>query len=158
MGNAAYYWRNRAKILTRQRAYQKRRYAKRTGKLYKATLSPEAWERKLAKGKKHWRKYSRRIRLEVLSHYGGAKCFCCAEANDRFLTLDHSRNDGAKWRKRMARAHRQNQLGKRYLQGVNFYLWLRRRKFPQNLGLRVACYNCNLGRSRNDGVCPHNSP
>ncbi len=24
-----------------------------------------------------------------------------------------------------------------------------------NLGLRVLCYNCNLGRQNNGGTCPH---
>ena len=44
-------------------------------------------------------------------------------------------------------------------QGTNYYVRLMlmplvefRRRF------QILCYNCNLGRSRNGGVCPHKQP
>jgi hypothetical protein len=32
-------------------------------------------------------------------------------------------------------------------------LWLKRNNFPS--GYRVLCMNCNHGRKRNGGICPH---
>ena len=34
-----------------------------------------------------------------------------------------------------------------------FYLWLKRNNFPP--GYQVLCWNCNCGRSINNGICPH---
>ena len=124
-----------------RRAYQHRYYL-------------ENREAKLARNKIDWLRYARQARLDALDHYGGRLCVCCGETNPLFLTLDHKNNDGGEWRKQMAKADGQNQQGKRYLQGTNFYIWLRKNNYPE-LGLQVACYNCNLGRARNRGVCPH---
>jgi hypothetical protein len=37
--------------------------------------------------------------------------------------------------------------------GNSFYMWLIRRGFP--VGFQVLCFNCNIGRSMNGGICPH---
>jgi len=132
---------------------QKLLYWRKRNKAWYATHRAE----KLARNKRDWKAYSSRIRAEALEHYGGAICVCCGETNPLFLTLDHKNNDGGKWRIAMANAAHQHQMGKRFLQGSNFYLWLRRNKWP-DMGLQVACYNCNLGRTRNKGICPHITP
>lgn len=88
------------------------------------------------------KEYFNRCRLEVLIHYGGnpPKCACCDESNVKFLTIDHINGGGAKQRK---------QVGG----GFNFYRWLIRNNFPE--GYQVLCFNCNCGRAKNNGVCPH---
>lgn len=86
------------------------------------------------------------IRLEVFEHYGGARCACCGEHLIMFLSLDHIENDGAAQR-RMLREQKVSQTG------TNFYTWLRKRGFPP--GFQVLCMNCNFGKHRNGGICPH---
>ncbi len=77
----------------------------------------------------------------VFKHYGGYICSCCGETRKPFLTIDHINNDGYK--------HRQ-ELGSG---GSRLYTWLWTNKLPP--GFRVMCCNCNFGRFRNNGVCPH---
>lgn len=81
-------------------------------------------------------------RIEVLSHYSGGKpkCKCCGERTDQFLTLDHINNDGNIQRR---------ELGQR----KPMYRRLRRLGFPA--GYQVLCWNCNCGRAKNGGICPH---
>lgn len=83
--------------------------------------------------------YRRGIRKEVIEGYGG-KCTCCGEANLGFLSLDHVNNDG--------KAHRE-EVGA----AIQTVFWARKNGYPNNL--TVLCYNCNLGRQFNGGVCPH---
>jgi hypothetical protein len=70
----------------------------------------------------------------------GIKCACCGESNRAFLTLDHVNNDGKEdrakasgWATIYRRAIREQDKSK----------------------YQILCYNCNLGKSRNGGVCPH---
>lgn len=79
------------------------------------------------------------IFLEVIDAYGGAKCVCCGENNIKFLTIDHVDGGGNEHRR---------QIG-----SPNIYGWLRRNNYPK--GFQVLCYNCNCGRARNGGICPH---
>lgn len=83
-----------------------------------------------------------RLRDEALGAYG-KQCACCGESEERFLTFDHINNDGAK--------HRREVFGGR--NGGNMLEWLRRNKYPP--GFQTLCYNCNCGRYRNGGICPH---
>lgn len=82
-----------------------------------------------------------KTRREVYAAYGG-KCACCGEATEAFLSIDHVNNDGAKMRR--AGIHRA---------GAQFYQWLRLQGFPE--GFQLLCMNCNVGKHRNGGVCPH---
>lgn len=72
----------------------------------------------------------------VLAAYGGA-CACCGEAAEEFLTVDHvdGREPGDRRR------------------GGDLYAWLIANDFPD--GFRLLCWNCNCGRERNGGICPH---
>ncbi len=79
---------------------------------------------------------------KVFSHYGEF-CICCNENNRIFLTIDHMENNGHEHRKEI----RGNGLGH------NFYLWLIRNNFPNEF--QTLCRNCNWGKFRNYGVCPH---
>ena len=84
-------------------------------------------------------RYARKLRRAAFDAYGGPVCACCGEDQELFLTIDHVNGDGA--------AHRR-ELGKRVIYG-----WLKEHGYPE--GFRVLCQNCNAGRWRNGGVCPH---
>lgn len=85
------------------------------------------------------------LREQVFSAYGGHKCSCCGETEPLFLSIDHIDNDGAEMRRK----------GVHSRGGTQFYQWLRKNGFPD--GFQVLCMNCNLGKHRNGGVCPHKS-
>jgi len=75
--------------------------------------------------------YAKKARLklrEVIFNHYGMRCVGCPE--DRFLclTIDHINDDGSKHRKETG-------------SGVNFYRWLKKKKFPP--GFQVLCHNCN---------------
>ena len=77
------------------------------------------------------------LRLTVIVGLGG-KCECCGEIEEKFLTLDHRNNDGYKDKRPSITILRQ----------------LVRDGFPRDV-LRLLCFNCNCGRAKNNGVCPH---
>lgn len=79
------------------------------------------------------------IKDEVFAQYGGYECSCCGESVKEFLTLDHINNDGSKHRKT--------------IRGSAIYNWAKQNNFPPIF--QVLCFNCNCGRARNGGVCPH---
>lgn len=85
------------------------------------------------------RSRSARMRDAVFSHYGKA-CTCCGTSHLAFLTIDHIHDDGAQHRKEVG-------------SGSRLYEWLVKNNFPE--GFRTLCYNCNSGRYRNGGICPH---
>lgn len=82
-----------------------------------------------------------KLRKEVHGAYGD-KCQCCGEQNTKFLTLDHINNDGASHRKTLTSNG-----------GAALLRWAIKNNYPHSL--QLLCYNCNCGRFRNDGVCPH---
>lgn len=83
----------------------------------------------------------RRLRQEVLSHYGGdpPRCECCGEGRFEFLSIDHIGGGG--------NAHRKAEGS-----GQMVYRDLKRRGYPP--GFRVLCHNCNQAFGYN-GYCPH---
>ena len=82
--------------------------------------------------------YKERLYAEVRKAYGN-ECACCKETHPMFLTLDHINNDGAQHR---------NHNG-----ATKMYAWAKRNSFPNTL--QLLCWNCNCGRYRNGGICPH---
>jgi hypothetical protein len=92
-----------------------------------------------------YQKYSRGLRSSAWDAYGGPKCNCCGETEEMFLTIDHVDNDGANHRREIEAKD----------QASKFYLWLRRAGYPA--GFQVLCQNCNVGKWRNGGTCPHES-
>lgn len=80
-----------------------------------------------------------RLRSQVIRKYG-AVCSCCGERQFLFLTLDHVRNDG--WAER--RVYSPGELLRRVL-----------REPIDRTRYAVLCFNCNYGKARNRGVCPH---
>jgi len=100
------------------------------------------------KDREYNRKVRHRITREVLTHYGGdpPKCVCCGESNIFFLSIDHINNNGAE--------HRKQIFGKyKFTGGPAFYYWLKKNNYPEEY--QVLCFNCNQGKLRNKGICPH---
>lgn len=89
------------------------------------------------------RKRNQELRETVVKAYGG-KCVCCGEKNPLFLTLDHVNNDGGQMRKKV---HTSSSTG--------LYMWAIKNNYPP--ALQCLCMNCNWGKARNNGVCPHAS-
>jgi len=79
-----------------------------------------------------------RARQAVLDHYGRF-CACCKETEEMFLTIDHIDDSGAEHRREMKTS--------------TTAIWLKQNNFPP--GFQILCINCNQGRYRNGGICPH---
>lgn len=110
-----------------------------------AGLCPECGRDKPKQGKKRcshcyigYRKRMHKIKKIVFEHYGGFKCACCGEPNRFFLTIDHIQGGGNKHRKKWK---------------TQLVTWLYYHGLPD--GYQVLCFNCNSGRARCGGVCPH---
>lgn len=89
-------------------------------------------------------KSNKKLKKETINAYGG-KCKCCGEDQLLFLTIEHSKHDGA--------AHRKKFGGRG---GDRIYRDLKKRGFPKDLGIEVLCWNCQRSSfMRQD--CPHNS-
>lgn len=76
-------------------------------------------------------------RMEMLKKYGMV-CSCCGESDIRFLTIDHISGGG-----------RQDYKNN----GTHIAFRLRKQGWPN--GYQTLCYNCNCGRAKNRGICPH---
>lgn len=89
------------------------------------------------------RRYNQRLRDECFAGYGG-RCACppCGETNPLFLTLDHVNRNGAEEKRKLG--HTSNLQTYRHAIDLGF---------PDDY--QLLCFNCNCGRERNDGVCPH---
>jgi len=90
------------------------------------------------------KQYRLLVKYEVIEKYGG-KCNCCGETQILFLTIDHVNNDGYQDRKEL--------YGVKNPATMSWYLKLRRECIREDL--QVLCFNCNLGKSINNGMCPH---
>lgn len=109
--------------------------------------------RKSGKGKLSYRRYRKKLRMDVLTHYGGnpPRCSCCGENEIRFLTIDHVHGDGKEQKKTIGITGRSGH-------GDRFYRWLRQNDYP-DIGLQVMCYNCNCSKGDNDKrFCPVHHP
>jgi hypothetical protein len=80
------------------------------------------------------------LKAQVFAHYG-AFCACCGETEPLFLTVDHVNNDGAKDREKNGSA------------SGAFYDRIIKEGFPNTY--QILCRNCNWGKHRNGGICPH---
>lgn len=95
------------------------------------------------KHRQHCLTYYYRQQDKAIMAYGGYKCACCGETEPLFLSLDHIENDGSSHRKSIGT-----------LGGAKLYKWLEQNNYPP--GFQVLCANCNHGKYRNKGICPHN--
>jgi hypothetical protein len=129
-------WReaNRSKDREHKREHRNRKIANGTPEEVAALRAAES-----AKTKRN----QDRCRDQVYNAYGGYRCNCCNETERMFLSIDHMDNNGAEERK----------SGKYNGGGSAFYNWLRKNNFP--VGYQVLCMNCQVGKHKNGGVCPH---
>lgn len=106
-------------------------------------LGRRTWaDRRDKPGATEARARARKIRMDkkrelVYDHYGRS-CACCGEFRKQFLTIDHIARDGSHHRKTF--------------HGL-ICDWLVRNGYPD--GFQILCFNCNCGRERNNGTCPH---
>lgn len=95
---------------------------------------------------KRWLKDKENLLRQIREAYGN-KCNCCGETNPLFLTIDHINNDGYKIRPRNRKGDYQQEFSGTY------YKQIVRANFPDSL--QLLCWNCNCGKARNKGICPH---
>ena len=79
-----------------------------------------------------------RLRATLISGYG-SKCACCGETQPLFLEIDHVNGGGSK------------DFKENY--SATVYRRIVKEGFPTEY--QLLCANCNKGRFRNGGVCPH---
>lgn len=121
----------------------------------KLAADPERTERYKAKNRAYSKsnknprkKYKAKLLRQIFEHYG-RECACCGETDPLFLTIDHINNDGAAHRREMGYKN-----GYRYtLASTDLHCWIRANGFPDTF--QVLCFNCNCGKARNHGICPH---
>lgn len=78
--------------------------------------------------------------VEILDHYGW-RCNCCGEREPFFLSVDHVHGGGNEHREEARKE-------------VNeWYKVVVAEGFPDTY--QVLCFNCNLGKNRFGGTCPH---
>ena len=84
-------------------------------------------------------RYRLQLKYDFLLHFG-CICSCCGETDFRLLTLDHIKNDG--------NVHREQFNEQQILSQA------RKENYPKDK-YQVLCFNCNCGKSSNNGICPH---
>jgi len=98
-------------------------------------------------------------KAKFLEMYGYV-CACCGEANPRFLTLDHVRNDGKESRESVVlytisrEGRTSSPIPRLKTKHTVAFLKDAISKYQPEV-YQVLCYNCNFGRAHNDGICPH---
>lgn len=128
-----YYQKNRTHLREKEKERGKRR---RLNQDYIAT------ERK--RGREIWAN----LRHEAIMAYGGYICKCCGITEPLFLTIDHVNNDGAKHRREIG-----YKTGNGKGASSATVRWLKKNNYPE--GFQILCLNCNMGKERNKGTCPH---
>lgn len=88
--------------------------------------------------------YYYKLRNQAFEYYGW-KCACCEETEPYFLSIDHVKGHGNR--------HRRELGMKSQGSGAGFYKWLKDEGYPKDY--QVLCMNCNHGKMRNKGICPH---
>lgn len=135
----------------RQRLKQRQATAANPEKYRKISLTyyRKNQDQQKQKRKERYKEY----RQTVINHYtnNDPKCACCGEREDLFLTIDHINNDGHKDRK----SSFVSGTGRRVTGGQWVYKQIINNNFPSDI--QILCYNCNCGKARNKGICPHKS-
>lgn len=98
------------------------------------SLSEEEYNDLLIR-QKEWNQNQKLLAFQKISKQNIPSCKFCEEQNLDFLTIDHIKNDGHKWRKT------------RKMQGYNF---INNNKISAEelSSLQILCYNCNCGKTR----------
>jgi hypothetical protein len=146
--NRAYHRAHRAEILERKRDYDREHH----NAAWREAHQDEISEYNRAHHRDHReqirerkRSYYQGLRRQVLDHYGW-ECACCGVSDD--LTIDHVDGDGAE--------HRIELFGNRSA-GTQFYLWLVRNDFPDDIRVQVLCVPCNSSKGTGERCRMHRS-
>lgn len=126
----------------RQRNKVKRDKAISLNLCIQCTKSPPVSGKKYCSGchekRRAWGKLEKKLmRQAVLEAYGNA-CACCGETEPLFLEVDHVNNDGY-----LDKIKQSHELCRKIIK-LGFT--------PQ---YQILCSNCNKGKYRNGGICPH---
>ena len=129
----------RARELERNRQYERRNRAqilpgKRVAQRRRYRENPETRKMMIMAQRRSYQK----LRAQLFAGYGDA-CACCGETTPSFLELDHVNGGGAK---------HYHATGP-----IRLYRDVILAGFPPIY--RLLCANCNRGRQRNGGICPH---
>ena len=140
----------------RQAVTSKKRLLKEQGLCVscgKAPVSPEHSKVRCAKCAESSRianaKHRKKARKTLFEVYGGPTCACCGETEERFLSFDHVNEDGAQHR--LSIGKRAN--GRGFSDVVSLHRTLKKAGYPPVI--QVLCFNCNIGKHFNGGLCPH---
>ena len=117
--------------------YQRHKEAHRERSRQWRKDNPDKWKALMRNSNK---RMAEKLRAKMIDAYG-QKCTCCGENEVLFLELDHINNDGAEDRKKNGT-------------GVKLLLRLEKRGWPKK-DYQLLCSNCNQGKRRNNGICPH---
>ena len=114
---------------------------------WRENLSPERFSAYRQNATKRATETFRKHKEAVYAAYGGYVCACCGETEPLFLSVDHINNDGYAARKRGEHGS-----------GGRVYYWLCKQyketgSWPE--GFQILCMNCQHGKARNNGICPH---
>lgn len=142
---ANYFGRTCADCERIRHAEQMRKYRHQDIDAYR-TYRKDYREKNIVVARAQRRESGQRLRDEVYAAYGGYRCVCCGETEPSMLTLDHINEDGAEHRRMLSG-------GKSSRVPVDIYRRLRDAGFPPDI--QVLCYNCNISKHRNGGVCAH---
>jgi len=123
----------------RQQRYYQRQKAKNAGVAITSDIAIKHKVKKTSteinKRDSDFRKsYYKKLKITVLTHYGGGKLSCvqCGESRIECLSIDHINGHGNE--------HRREILKTRYCSGT--YNWLRKNCFPE--GFQTLCMNCQF--------------
>lgn len=119
-----------------------REYQRLNMRRYVAEMPPEKYAEFKARNAQKAQLRRDKFRMIVFAAYGGYKCSCCGETEPDFLSIDHVNNDG----------YVRGKAGEPR-SGEPLYKWLIKQNFPSDF--QILCMNCNHGKSRNGGICPH---
>lgn len=93
------------------------------------------------KNSEHIKAYRAELKANALKLYG-TSCECCGESNPAFLCIDHVANDG--------KVHRAMDASAR-----NLHYWIKKHGLQDGVKLQVLCWNCNMSKRFNNGICAH---
>lgn len=119
------------------------------------------WQAKKRAKNPDYREYQRktrkanndRLKEKLIAAYGrNGGCVCCGETERVFLQLDHIYGGGCAHARKIASERGGKSNGIRY--GRIIWRDLERKGFPVG-EFQILCANCNVGKYRNGGVCPH---
>ena len=97
-----------------------------------------------------------KLKQRFLEMYGYI-CSCCGEFNPKFLTLDHVQNDGNEKRytvEFMVRLDPEHPVPILKRKPTAYFLKDALKEYKPDY-YQILCYNCNIARAHNYGICPH---